>query len=123
MMYWPFPAVTPADRLQRAAPLDSTRVLLTPQEAANRLGVLPAPDHTRLNSFDGRPVYRFAEERGAGRMVFADSGDEPIRPTREMMDRVASSWTRKPADGAHVELLTDVDASKNAEIDVAPKLK
>ena len=109
MMYWPFPAVTPADRLQRAASLDSTLVLLSPEEAANRLGVLPAPEHTRLNSFDGRPVYRFAEERGTERMVFADTGDEPIRPTREMMDRVASSWTRVPADGAHVELVTDVD--------------
>ena len=108
-MYWPFPAVTPADRLQRADPLDSARVLLSPEEAANRLGVLPAPEHTRLNTFDGRPVYRFAEERGTERIVYADTGEEPTRPTRDLMDRVASSWTRKLAGGAQVDLLTDVD--------------
>ena len=60
MMYWGYPEVTAADRLEHSSPIDPATVLLTPAEAAERAGAQP-PTQIRLNTFDGRPVYRFGK--------------------------------------------------------------
>src|SRR5262245_51978789 len=64
MMYWGFPAVSAEDRLDRSPKLDPTKVVLSPEQAADKAGVQLNPGQVRLSSFDGRPVYRFG---GGGR--------------------------------------------------------
>ena len=104
MMYWTFPDVTAADRLERSPPLDPSAVELSPAEAAEKVGI-PEPRGLRLNTFDGRPAYRF----GGGLIVYADTGEVQGEISRLMVPRVASAWTGLPADQATVESLTDVD--------------
>src|SRR5262245_11134786 len=77
MMYWGMPSVTARDRLDRWPALDPASIALSPQEAAEKANLTPAPNQVRLNSFDGRPVYRFGGGRGGGAstIVYADTGD------------------------------------------------
>jgi PepSY-associated transmembrane protein len=111
MMYWSFPAVTAADRLERSPTLDPSKVVLSPSEAAARVGMAPSPSDTRLNTFDSRPVYRFGEGRRSRRIVYADTGEEQLTVPlpRPMMDRIASAWTGQPTSGAVVEPVQAVD--------------
>src|SRR5262245_22451259 len=71
MMYWPYPAVTSADRLEHSKAIDLNAVRLSPLEAARNNGIA-ASVPIRLNTFDGRPVYRFGDRSGV--VVFADTG-------------------------------------------------
>jgi hypothetical protein len=96
MMYWDFPSVTPADRLERAAPLEPSQITLSPNDALLRSGVSFSPSTARLNTFDGRPVYRF-RAGSTERIVYADTGEERSRASRELMARVASRWARQPS--------------------------
>src|SRR4029450_7309614 len=74
MMYFGWPAVTAADRLQRLPTLDPASVVVTPGAAAEKLR--RDPTHLRLTSFDGRPVYRVGGARaGSGPVLYADSGE------------------------------------------------
>ena len=109
MMYWGFPTVTAADRLERSAALDPSSVVLSPVEAVNRAGLRQLPSQVRLNTFDGRPVYRFRTGRGGDTLVYADTGDQQVAVSRELMARVAAAWTGQPARAATVEQLEDVD--------------
>jgi hypothetical protein len=106
MMYWDYPAVSPADRLEHAAALDPTRIKLSPAEAAAVLGD-DQPAQMRLNTFDGRPVYRLG--RGDGSMVYADTGEEQLEVSKEMMDRIASSWTGQPSRTAVLTAVEEMD--------------
>jgi hypothetical protein len=78
MMYWRFPTVTPEDRLERSPKLDPSKVVLSPIEAAAKVGIQPEPAQVRLNTFDGRPVYRFGG-RGQGNDVPRSSMPTPAR--------------------------------------------
>jgi hypothetical protein len=109
MMYWTFPTVTAADRLERAPALDPATVVLSPAEAAERIGLGQLPRQVRLNTFDGRPVYRFGGGRGSARIVYADTGEEQGEISRFMLRRIASAWTGRPAHEAQVERLREVD--------------
>jgi hypothetical protein len=104
MMYWTFPSVTATDRLERAPALDPAEVVLSPVDAAATLGI-ERPGAVRLNSFDGRPVYRFS----GGGMLYADTGEEQFEVSRLMVPRVASAWTGQPASAARVESIDEVD--------------
>ena len=55
MMYWGMPAVSAADRLSRAPALDAASVALTPQQAAEKVGMRPSPGQRRapLHRRDG----------------------------------------------------------------------
>src|ERR1700752_802109 len=66
MMYWGFPEVSAGDRLDRSPRLDPAKIMLSPTEAAEKIGVQPNPTQIRLNSFDGRPVYRIGGGGGRG---------------------------------------------------------
>src|SRR6185436_17914067 len=59
MMYWDFPSVAPVDRLERSPALNPAMILFSPEEAYAMLGLSEQPTEERLNTFDGRPVYRF----------------------------------------------------------------
>src|SRR5262245_34178765 len=74
MMYWDFPSVTAADRLERSAPLDPDAIRVSPAQALAALDAHRAPAGVRLNTFDGRPVYRFRIGREDA-LVYADTGE------------------------------------------------
>jgi len=100
MMYWGFPGVSAEDRLDRSPKLDPAKIVLSPEEAAEKAGAQANPGQVRLNSFDGRPVYRFGGGgrggRGGGAIIYADTGEEQNEVSVEMLDRIASSWTGRP---------------------------
>ena len=106
MMYWDFPSVSAEERLAHAAALDASRVRLSAAEA------LPAgsqpPAQIRLNTFDGRPVYRFRTGRNE-RMVFADTGEAQGGVDTAMAARIASAWTGQAVAAAKFESIIDVD--------------
>jgi hypothetical protein len=107
MMYWTFPSVSEADRLERSPALDPARVVLSPADAAARAGI-EQPGAVQLNTFDGRPAYRFGG-RGGGAIVYADTGEEQFEVPQEMVARLASAWTGQPAAEARVEPVEEVD--------------
>ena len=118
MMYWTFPDVTAADRLERAPALDAARITLSAEQAYAALGRDQPPGQVRLASFDGRPVYRFG---GAGRsgggggrgggvsMVYADDGSVQTEVNDAMFDRVAAAWAGRPAAEARKTAVEEVD--------------
>jgi hypothetical protein len=108
MMYWDFPSISPADRLARSPELDSRTIALSLQQALAKVDISDPPTRIRLNTFDGRPVYRFRFGDGDA-LVYADTGDEQVDVPREMVDRAAAAWTRQPVAAAHVEPLEEVD--------------
>jgi hypothetical protein len=105
IMYWDYPGVSPADRLERSPALDVSTVRLSAAEAYARVEDGPLPASIRLNSFDGRPVYRF----GPAGIVYADTGDVQLDISPELMLRVAAAWTGQPADGARIDAVEEVD--------------
>jgi hypothetical protein len=109
MMYWGFPSVTAQDRLDRSPGLETSTIRISPSEAYAKLGVRQPPSQVRLNTFDGRPVYRFRAGRGGERLVYADTGEEQTVVSQAMLQRIATAWTGQPADTARVQPVTDVD--------------
>ena len=108
MMYWDFPSVTAADRLERSPALDAATIRLSPQEAFDAAGLTQPPSQARLNTFDGRPVYRFRAGRGEA-IVYADTGATQTEGSDDLAARVAAAWTRQPASAAVVETLDEAD--------------
>src|SRR3954452_10686516 len=108
MMYWDFPGVTAADRLDRSPALDAAAIRLTPLEAYARSGQAQAPAQVRLNTFDGRPAYRFRASGGES-IVYADTGARQSGGTADLAARVAAAWTRQPSSSASVTTLEDAD--------------
>ena len=114
-MYWGMPAVSARDRLERAPALDPATVKLSPLEAAESVGATPSPAQIRLNSFDGRPAYRFGaggrgwgradrlrgHRRGAGRGVVPRARSRGRRLDRQTSQRGnrAVGHRNRPVDG------------------------
>ena len=124
MMYWDFPSVGREDRLQRSPALDTSKILLSPEEAWRRLNQDRSPGGVRLETFDGRPIYTFTGGGGgrggqrAGRggraggslpRVYADDGSIQQTCSAEMLLRIASAWSGQPARSARLEEVTQVD--------------
>ena len=115
MMYWGFPGVGPADRLQRAPVLVPERLAVSAEQAFSALGLEGAPAQVRLTSFDGRPVYRFgggASGRGrggGGTRLFADDGAEAGQVDDALVDRAAARWAGRPASEAQKALVEEID--------------
>jgi len=107
MMYWDFPSVSPADRLARAPALEGPAVRVSLAEALNAAGVELA-DEVRLETFDGRPVYRIRAGRTV-RVVYADSAGLRTAISRDQLDRIASHWAARDGNRATVRGLDDVD--------------
>jgi hypothetical protein len=108
MMYWTFPDVSRDDRLDRSPALDPTTIKLSPAEALKAIGVDDDPGQIRLNTFDGRPVYRIGGFGGQS-IVYADTGGEQLEVPMDMVHRAAARWTGQRAETATVEEMTDVD--------------
>jgi hypothetical protein len=108
MMYWDFPDISPNDRLERSPALDRSQVHLSPAEAYETVGGAQPPAQVRLTTFDGRPVYRFRSGRSET-IVYADTGEEQVEVSTEMMQRAVAAWTGKPASAARVESIDEVD--------------
>jgi len=108
MMYWDYPAVSAADRVERAPVLDANQVKLTPAEAYAKLDSDKTPGSVRLEAFDGRPAYFFRMGRGEA-IVYADTGDPQDYFTAELNLRTAASWTGQPSSAAQVEEVTEPD--------------
>src|SRR5262245_48780271 len=112
MMYWGFPEVTAADRLDRSPKLDAGKITLSPTEAAEKAGLQANPTQVRLNSFDGRPVYRLGgggRGGGGGRIIYADTGEEQTEVSEVMLDRIASTWAGRPIAEAKKASVEDPD--------------
>lgn len=107
IMYWNYPTVTRADRLERSPGLDRSTVVVGPGRALASVGAQEA-NQLRLNTFDGRPAYRF---RAAGEeiIVYADTGAQQTDVSKELMLRVASAWTGQPPGDAKMDAVTEVD--------------
>jgi hypothetical protein len=108
MMYWGFPSVTALDRLDRSPKLDAASIRLSPAEAYAKLGIPQPPGQVRLNTFDGRPVYRFRTGREE-RLIYADSGEEQKTASPQVIQRAASAWTGQSVDLARVQSVKEVD--------------
>ena len=108
MMYWDFPSVSADDRLDRSAVLDPSTIHLSPAEAFAITGQSQQPAQVRLNTFDGRPVYRFRVGR-AESLVYADTGALHVDVSNALMRRIAAAWVRQPAGAATVETLAEAD--------------
>ena len=108
IMYWNFPDVGQADVIAHAAPIDASKIRLSPAEAYARLGLDEEVGGAQLSTFDGRPTYRFGSGSGEY-IVYADTGDEQLEIPKAMVHRIAEAWTRQPASRARVELVTEVD--------------
>src|SRR5262245_52995762 len=118
MMYWTFPGVTAADRLQRGVTLKPDAVTLSPEAAYAALHRDEPPASIRLTSFDGRPAYEFgaggrgrggARRGNGGTMVFADDGSVRRPADDAMLDRAATRWAGRPLSEANKAPVTDVD--------------
>src|SRR5271155_1466105 len=91
MMYWDFPSVSAQDRLDHSPALDASTIRLAPLEASAKLEISDPQVRVRLNTFDGRPVYRFRIGREE-RLIYADTGEEQTGVSPEMIQRAASRW-------------------------------
>jgi hypothetical protein len=108
MMYWTYPDVSRDDRLERSPALDPSTIKLSPAGALKALGVDDDPGQIRLNTFDGRPVYRIGGFGGQS-IVYADTGGEQLEVPMDMVRRAAAAWTGQKVETATVEEMTDVD--------------
>ena len=108
MMYWEYPEISAADRLERAAILNAHAVQLTPVESLAKAGLSQLVSDARLAVFDGRPAYRFRSGRQET-VVYADNGEVRAEITREMMLRIATAWVGQSTAPATIELIDDVD--------------
>jgi uncharacterized membrane protein len=106
IMYWDFPDVRAADRIAHAAPIDASKIQLSPAQAFATLGIDGEAQSVQLSAFDGRPVYQFDD---GAYTVYADTGEERLDVSDAMVHRIAETWTGQPASAARVEQITDVD--------------
>lgn len=107
MMYWDFPSVSGTDRLARSNVLDGNAIRVSPADAFDAAGFQSA-DEVRLETFDGRPVYRLRTE-GTERIVYADSRELRHSISREQIDRIASQWVGRSVATATVRAADEVD--------------
>jgi PepSY-associated TM region len=107
MMYWDFPSVSSADRLARSPTLDVASLHVSLADAFDTAG-FDSVDEARLETFDGRPVYRLRNGRTA-RVVYADTGEMRRAVSREQADRIAARWSGQNIAAATVRAADEVD--------------
>jgi hypothetical protein len=89
------PQIDPQERLDRLAPLEISKVRMSPAQVASTAGFDPEvgfDGRVTLLTVMGRPAYRFA----ADTTVFADTGEEMKELSPEQAKAVASSYLRLP---------------------------
>ncbi len=108
MMYWEYPGISAADRLERASALDAAKIRVSPSQAWAVAGNGQWPDRTTLEMFDGRPVYRFTLDRQSI-LVYADDGTRQGAFRDDQLLRIAAAWARQPATAARAEQIKQPD--------------
>jgi hypothetical protein len=109
LMYWDYPGVGPADRLERAAPLNAAQIRLSPEEAFAALGPSEPPDGVRIAMLAERPAYRFQWGRDQS-VVYADTGELQPEFSPALARNTAAAWAGQPAAAARFEgILTAPD--------------
>jgi hypothetical protein len=108
MMYWGYPEVTEADRLAHGIDLDTASIRIAPTDVFATVGRSGPVLDLRLNSYNGRPVYRLTDSDGES-VYYADSGDaiEDV-PQPDPLD-VAAAWAGRPASRAARRQVAQVD--------------
>ena len=96
MMYWSYPEVGQEDRLGRSPVLDASRIQISPEQAYASLHFSQPPRQVKINTLDGRPVYRF-RSGPTQFLVYADDGKPLELVPQDLALRVASAWTGQPA--------------------------
>src|SRR5687768_3238708 len=113
MMYWTYPEVSAADRIERLPALDPARITVSAEQAYATLGQAELPGRIQLTTVDGRPAYRFGGERDGrgGAIVYADTGAEHLfdQIDEAMSDRAAAAWTGRPVTEAAKVTVEEVD--------------
>jgi hypothetical protein len=124
MMYWDFPSVSQADRLERSLAIDTSKIQISPGEAWAKLGIEGRPAGVQLAIFDGRPAYQFiaggggrgglrsgsgGRDSGAPPKVYADDGTIQQTFSKDMLLRIASAWTGQPAGAGRAQEIMKVD--------------
>lgn len=114
MMYWDFPSVSAADRLERSSPLIASTIRISPSQAWQSLGRDDTPASARLGTLDGRPVYRFTADApgsqpGTHAVVYADDGSIQQAYPKDMLLRIAAAWVRQSADTASAREVAEPD--------------
>lgn len=89
------PRLEPQTRLARLAPLDLTRVRLSPAQALEAALWGGAPPRTTLLTIMGRPAYRFSSGDGSA-TVYADTGDFVEGVTVAQASQIAASFAGVP---------------------------
>jgi hypothetical protein len=107
MMYWDFPSVSSSDRLVRSPALDVAALHVSLADALDAVG-LDSVDEARLETFDGRPVYRLRTGRSV-RIVYADTREVRRTVSREQADRIAAGWSGQNIAAATVRTADEVD--------------
>ena len=98
------PSLTPKLRLERLAPIDFSKMKLTPSDASQAAQLDQPPGRLTLLTVLDRPAYRI------GRMtVFADNGDVVDQVGEDDALTIASRFMNLPADKLHYSLQTEVD--------------
>lgn len=97
MMYWDYPEVGAAERLQHDQPIDPDRVVMSPDEAFGALDVKGRLIQARLMMQLGHPAYRFRVGRRSY-LVFADDGLPITEFPREATSRIATAWVGQPGE-------------------------
>jgi len=96
------PRIGPQSRLDHLAMLDVSRIVLSPRQAAERLGGEDAlPGAPTLLMVQGRPAYRFRDADNA--IVYADDGTLMPPLDEAAAARVAAAFLREPAPGLRFE--------------------
>ncbi len=108
IMYWTYPAVTELQRLERAPALEAEQIHLTPEEA---LAALETEEQygVQLASFDGHPAYFFRLGFGSEGIVLADTGEEQVVFSDDLLRRAAADWAGLPIERATEEIVTEPD--------------
>ena len=107
MMYWDFPGVSGADRLNRMIPLDAAAIRVSLADAFSAASLTTAAE-VQLESFDGRPVYRFRGGRSQ-KVIYADTGEPRASISKEQVDRIAAAWVGRQVSNATIRALDAVD--------------
>jgi uncharacterized iron-regulated membrane protein len=117
------PQLTAQMRLLRLPPIDLSRIVLTPAEAAARLepadenGSAPGAPRDRSRGPGGvvvgalleRPVYRFGGGRGGGGIVYADDGAVLNGVDAAMARAIAAHFMSVPEEKLRQSLITEAD--------------
>jgi PepSY-associated TM region len=107
MMYWDFPSISSSDRLARSPALDVAAIHVSLADAFDTAG-FDSVDEARIETFDGRPVYRLRSGRTA-RIVYADTRETRRAVSRAQADRTAAGWSGQSIAAATVRAADEVD--------------